>query len=250
MDATQIRRKTRCSCVSMVHTATSCSSMALFFKLLWNRHSTKQCWNRPFPCFSSHFRRFLCLPQNQAEPERSLCEHPHRAGGERTRHHRPCGGAEHVFRWTFWVRDCPVSVIEWVGSKSSLHHIGDWWTVLAAAGIKNPDYRCSVLAPFHHFWDCVPEQYESNGLLLPAVKPSATMRSRQISALRLQTGGRSWWSVWLTLMKSWERCSWRKRFQPMPSWRSVFLKGREKERAHLWNLSVFRKLYFQGNIKI
>lgn len=66
--------------------------------------------------------------------------------------------------------------------------------------------------------------YEANrdGFFLPAVKRSVMMRSQQISVLRLQTGDRNWWSVWLTRMNTWERCSWRKRFQPTTTWRFVF----------------------------
>lgn len=47
------------------------------------------------------------------------------------------------------------------------------------------------------------------------------MRYLQIFVLRLQKGGKSWWSVSLTQMSSWEKCSWKKRFQLLPIWRFV-----------------------------
>ena len=74
-------------------------------------------------------------------------------------------------------------------------------------------------------------QYEtsSNSVFLPAVKISAMMRSLRSFVPRPQTGGRSWWSVWPTLTKSWERCFWRKKFPPMTTWRFVSFKS-------IWNL--------------
>lgn len=72
--------------------------------LTWNHHSS---------CIFLHTWYFVWSVQNQTEPQCGVCEHPHWPGGEHSRHHWPCRGAEHVFRRTFWVRDVPIWQLTW-----------------------------------------------------------------------------------------------------------------------------------------
>lgn len=88
----------------------------------------------------------------------------------------------------------------------------------------------------------LPVAFVNCALFFHAVKPSAMTRSRQISELRLQSEGRSWWSVWPTPMKSWENFSWRKKFPPTMTWRFVSLLESKSKAVH--PLEIFQFCHF------